>query len=341
MPRDPISKVGTRMSRRPTRREDFELRRALVLFNLGMSGRLVFSVPRSRSYGFDGIFPWLRMDSFLSRDLSPSPQHSIAKGVAREALVTVWLATYSFSITNLKRRTVLDRLCGELGYTLTELTPLILYTVAAGAIVEVAQVKVGDVIVMGPATGSFGGAAVELALLSGASVIILGRREETLVEMKRKLGNHERLQSLVMSGDDEADGAAIRRLTPNGAGADIYNDWTPGWIEKPPFIKAGMKTLKMSGQVILSGAAYGTLEIPYAQSIHINWEYTARWTCTRATIQRVVSMVQQGILKIGKSAGAEIATFSLAEHEEAKTHAEKVGRFKNYSVIIPHGEPTL
>ncbi|KIX00095.1 uncharacterized protein Z518_10232 [Rhinocladiella mackenziei CBS 650.93] len=223
----------------------------------------------------------------------------------------------------------------QLGYTLPELTCLPLYIIAAGAIIEVAQVKTGDVLVMGPATGSFGSVAVQLALLAGASVIALGRRQDTQNELKELLDNPDNLQTLVMTGDKEADAAAICKLTPGQLGCDIYNDWTPGWLETSPYLSTSLKVLKNHGRVILSGAAYGEVRVPYAESIHLNRSFIVRWTASREIIERVLSMLHQGTLKIGKSVGAQVATFPLELVEDGKEWAEKHGGFKKYAIILP------
>ncbi|EEU35778.1 uncharacterized protein NECHADRAFT_82192 [Fusarium vanettenii 77-13-4] len=231
-----------------------------------------------------------------------------------------------------------NRLIKDLGYNLLELTTIILYTVAGGAMLEIANLQVGQTVVIGPATGSFSGAAVELALVCGANVVAIGRTKETLAELKEKLGNPERLKYAVMTGDVDSDAAAILRLTPDGKGADVFNDWTPGWIEKPLFLQAGLKTLKAWGKVVLSGAAWGSADIPYAESIHNNWQVIARWCCTRATLTRVLDLINQGQLKIGKSTGGEFTTFEQVEDvERAKEHASKNGRFKQYTVLLPSG----
>ncbi|KAM0338625.1 hypothetical protein ACHAPU_011258 [Fusarium lateritium] len=231
-----------------------------------------------------------------------------------------------------------DRLVSELGYNLFELTSIILYTVAGGAILEMANLTAGQTIVIGPATGSFSGAAVELALLCGDNVIAIGRNEETLISLKEKLSNPDRLKLVVMTGDVDADAAAILKLTPGGNGADIFNDWTPGWIEKPVFLQAGLKVLKVWGKVVLSGAAYGSADIPYATSIHNNWQVIARWCCTRTTLTRVLDLIDQGLLKIGSSTGAEYTTFEQVDDvEKAKQHASEYGRFKNYTILLPNG----
>lgn len=44
-----------------------------------------------------------------------------------------------------------------------------------------------------------------------------------------------------------------RRLCDRNAGADVYNDWTPSWVETPPYLRADTQSLKRNGKVVLSG----------------------------------------------------------------------------------------
>lgn len=230
-----------------------------------------------------------------------------------------------------------EYLFGREGHAPEELTPIILYNIAGGAIFETARVQVGETVVIGPATGSFGGAAVELALLSGARVIMLGRSEGTLKTMRERLGSPEKLQYVAMSGEAEADAQAIRRLAPGGV--DVFNDWTPGWFERPLYLDAALGALNPWARIVLSGAPYGKVEIPYARALHLNWRVLARWANTRETLVRIVKLINDGVLKIGRSGGSEFTTFDTVEDVEgAKEHAATGGRFKSYTVLKPNGD---
>lgn len=79
------------------------------------------------------------------------------------------------------------RLCGEHGYSIGMLAVIPFYAVAAGAIIEVADVKVAETVIVGPSGGAFGRIAVELALAVGANVVALGRSEAKLQAMKTRL----------------------------------------------------------------------------------------------------------------------------------------------------------
>ncbi|KAF4540112.1 putative quinone oxidoreductase [Lasiodiplodia theobromae] len=231
------------------------------------------------------------------------------------------------------------RLChGRLGYTPAELAAIPLYHVAGGAVLEAARLRAAETIVVGPAGGSFGGAAVEIALAVGANVVALGRSEEKLAEMQRRLGAGDRFSYVVMTGDVDADVAAILAKTERGAGADVFNDWTPAAMERPPYFDAAVRALKSGGRVVLSGGSSGSAAVPYTLAVHKGLKIMGQWMSNRHTLDRVISMVTSGLLKIGVESGAKVATFSLDEHEEAIAHAEKNGGWRNYTLVTPNTE---
>ncbi|KAK7458987.1 hypothetical protein CaCOL14_003058 [Colletotrichum acutatum] len=230
------------------------------------------------------------------------------------------------------------RLIGELGYDFAALSSIAHYSVAAGALLEAADIKVAETVVIGPSGGSFGGLAVEVALTVGANVIALGRSESKLAAMRAKLGDNPRLKTVVMTGDAAVDAQAILAATPNGAGADVFNDWTPGELKNPPYLEAAVRTLKREGRVILSGGASETLTLPYAVFELKNLKLIGKWMCERPTLLQLVRMVEGGQLRIGRESGAEIKVFSLDEHHEATEFARDNGGWRNYTVIAPNVE---
>lgn len=179
---------------------------------------------------------------------------------------------------------------------------------------------------------------MEVALAVGARVVALGRSEGKLAEMARRLGVGERFAYVVMTGELEVDVAAILAKTEGRRGAEVFNDWTPGGMERPPYLEAGVRALKMGGRVVLSGGSSGNAVIPYTLAVHKNLSAAGQWVSSRRTLDRVVSMVTSGMLNIGVGSGAKVATFGLGEHEEAIDHAEKTGGWKDYTVVTPNKE---
>ncbi|KAI1503163.1 NAD(P)-binding protein [Biscogniauxia marginata] len=230
-----------------------------------------------------------------------------------------------------------QRLLGGLGYSPAALQGIAYYSVAGGAIMEAAEVRAGETVVVGPAGGSFGGAAVELAIALGANVVALGRSGAKLAAMAEALGNHPRFRYVVMSGDDaDADTAAILRATPNGAGADVYNDWSPGELEAPPYLLAAARTLKRQGRLVLSGSTHGNLNIPYDLAVLLDLKITGQWMCARRTLDRLIGMIEQGILNIGADSGTHVEVFSLDEHQRAIEYAREHGGWRHYVSVAPN-----
>ncbi|KAF6828654.1 isopropanol dehydrogenase [Colletotrichum musicola] len=227
------------------------------------------------------------------------------------------------------------RLFGDLGYDPAILHTIAHYSVAAGALLEAADVKVAETVVIGPSGGSFGGLAVEIALTAGANVVALGRSEAKLAAMRKKLNDHPRLKTVVMTGNDDIDAANILKETPNGAGAEIYNDWTPGELKNPPYLSAALRALKREGRIILSGGAT-ELTIPYASFGIRNLKLQGKWMCERRTLEQLIRMIEGGQLQIGKESGTELAVFPLDQHHEAIEHARINGGWRNYTVVAPN-----
>ncbi|KEF56712.1 uncharacterized protein A1O9_06901 [Exophiala aquamarina CBS 119918] len=128
---------------------------------------------------------------------------------------------------------VLDKkkLCGTLGYNRAELQELALHTMVVGTLCEAAQLQAGETIIVGPATRTFGPATVDLASLLGANIIALGRNKQKLKQSRDQTGRSERFQYVVRTGGEKVDTEAILAATPNGEGAEVFNDWTSGSFE--------------------------------------------------------------------------------------------------------------
>ncbi|KAK1511125.1 uncharacterized protein CCOS01_14887 [Colletotrichum costaricense] len=159
-----------------------------------------------------------------------------------------------------------EKLIRELGVDLINLVSISTFSPAAGAIFESAKLKVCDTIIIGPSGGSFGGSAIELALVVGANVVALGRNAELLQAMKQILKS-SRLSTALMTGDVDVDAAAILAATPCGGGADVLNDWSPGGVTVAPFLPSAIRALKPGGRIVVSGGSFGFLEVPYISMV--------------------------------------------------------------------------
>jgi len=208
-----------------------------------------------------------------------------------------------------------QRLLRELAYTPAMLTAIAYYSVTAGALLEAAALTIGETVIIGPSGGAFGGLAVEMVLTIGANVVALGRNKDKLAAMKQKLGNNTQLTYVVMTGNKDADTAAILKATPSGRGADVYNDWTLGELYSLSFLGAAVEVLKMGGRVILSGGSPGSLEIPYSMLVCRNITLMGKWMCSRQTLFKLIKSVKQSQLEIGTDSSSQLTVFSFEEHE--------------------------
>ncbi|KAJ9133391.1 Isopropanol dehydrogenase [Pleurostoma richardsiae] len=228
-----------------------------------------------------------------------------------------------------------QRLIGELGYSPEVLQSIAYFSVASGAILEAADVKVGETVIVGPCAGSFGGLAVELALASGAKVIGVGKFENELQELQGKL-NNPNFSYVVMTGDEDADTGAILKATPQGLGADVVSDWSPGHLDSPPFLYTTVRALKTEGRVVVSGGTPGNIRIPYTLMVHKGLRLRGKWMCSRKTLERLIRMVEQGQINLGTGSNTEVASFSLDQHHEAVEYASKHGGWRRFTVVKPN-----
>ncbi|KAH7050069.1 hypothetical protein B0J12DRAFT_86857 [Macrophomina phaseolina] len=229
-----------------------------------------------------------------------------------------------------------QRLCHELGYTPADLHELSFYSIGVGALLEGAALRAGETIIIGPTTGTFGGISCELALAMGAGrVIALGRNGEKLARLRKQLGGDERLRTVVMTGDVEADAKALREATPSGRGAEVYNDWASGHCEGSPFWDAAIRAVRPEGRIVLSGAPRGSINVPYTLIMHQNIKIIGKVVVGRPGIEAAIQMVNSSLIKLGKRGRATHAVFKLEEHEKAFREAKK-GGFKVYTDIAPN-----
>ncbi|VUC23492.1 unnamed protein product [Clonostachys rosea] len=234
---------------------------------------------------------------------------------------------------------VLDkaRLLGELGYSPVDLQTVSFFCVVGGAIMQGADLRPAETIIIGPSGGTFSGIAVEMSLALGANVVALGRNEAKLADMKKRLQCPGRFSYVVMTGDRDADQAAILKQTPNGAGADVYNDWTPSWVNQSPYLLAGAQSLKKRGRVILSGGTMSeVIGVPYQLVVGRELRILGSFMSSRDTVRKVIRMVEQGMLNVGARSGSEVSVFSLDQHEEAIAHSSEQSGWRKYTVITPN-----
>lgn len=168
----------------------------------------------------------------------------------------------------------------------------------------------GETVVVNGATGAFGSAAVLAALAMGASkVVALGRRASALQSLVQLGGN--RVVPVVLSGDVDADSAAIRQVTLGGV--DLAFDMV-GQANDADSTLAALHSLKRRGRMVLMGSMSVPLPLPYGQMLRNGWELIGHFMYTPADYRALVTMVRAGQLSLDAIA---IHTFAFDAIEQA------------------------
>lgn len=111
------------------------------------------------------------------------------------------------------------------------------------------QLAAGETMIVNGATGAYGGAAVLLAFAMGAGrVVAAGRNAAKLDALARIAGKG--LATVMLSGDVQADAAALRDAA--GGGAEIAFDMV-GASADPGSTLAALNALRRGGRLVLMG----------------------------------------------------------------------------------------
>ena len=217
---------------------------------------------------------------------------------------------------------------GGLGYKVEDLAFVSSLLVPYGGLRDI-ELKAGETVIVSPATGTFGGAAVLVALAMGARVIAMGRNLEALEAVATR---SERVQAIPITGDVRADAAALQQLGP----VDAFFDISPPAAAKSTHIKSGILALRHSGRVSLMGGIREDIAIPYSRVMHWNLQLKGKWMYEREDIEGLIKMVEAGVLKLGEGAGLRVmGKFGLEEWDEAFAKAERNAGMGKLTVIVP------
>ncbi|KAJ7507126.1 alcohol dehydrogenase [Mycena galericulata] len=221
---------------------------------------------------------------------------------------------------------------GGLGYTLEELAFLPIMGVPFGGLDDIA-LRPGERVIVAPATGWFGGAAVMVALAMGARVIAAGRNAVALAEIKTRMGRVygvDRIETVVLSGDEQTDTAAFKQF---GA-VDAFFEISPPMAAKATLICAAIRALRRGGRVSLMGGLLEDVPFPFRHIMHRNITIKGKWMCDREQIWRFIKLVEGGLLKLGERGGIEIlGSWQLDEWEPAFKKAADNSTFGSVVVI--------
>lgn len=206
-------------------------------------------------------------------------------------------------------------LCGDvdaggLGYEIERLAYISGLLVPYGGLRDI-RLEAGETIIVAPATGSFGGAAVLTALAMGARVIAMGRNADALAKLKTL---SRRVETVQISGDLEKEMAALKEFGP----VDAFFDISPPEAQKSTHIKSAILSLRHGGRVSLMGGLLEDVGIPHRFVMRRDIRLQGKWMCSRDDIRMLVKMIEIGVLTIDEKSGVSIiGTYPLEKWEEA------------------------
>ena len=144
---------------------------------------------------------------------------------------------------------------GGQGYDLARLAYVSMLLVPFGGFRSI-NVQPGETVIIAPATGGFGGAAVHMALALGARVIALGRNTESLAKLKKL---SDRVETVRMTGNLDEEIAALAKIGK----ADAFLDISPPAAANSTHMKASILSLRHGGRVSLMGGIRSDVSLPY------------------------------------------------------------------------------
>ncbi|KAI4865974.1 alcohol dehydrogenase GroES domain-containing protein [Hypoxylon rubiginosum] len=173
------------------------------------------------------------------------------------------------------------------------------------------ELTAGETVLITPATGNFGGAAVHVALAMGARVIAMGRNEKILAELKGLAPG--RVETIVLSGNVETDVANIAKYGP----VDVFQDFSPLIATNKSHIQAGILSVRPGGRVNFMGNIKD-LEIPYISIMYGALRIQGTFMYSRDQALDFIKLIESGTLKLGPEAGLTTkGVFKLEEWEAA------------------------
>ena len=174
----------------------------------------------------------------------------------------------------------------------------------------------GETVIINGATGDFGSAAVQVARAMGAGRIVAAGRNEAILST---LGKIERVTPVRLTGDVEADAAALRDAA--GGGAQFALDMIGGATDTAA-TQATLDALGRGGRLVLMGSARAPLPIDYTQLMLTNREIIGHFMYSASAPARLLQLVAAGLLDLDS---VDVASYPLADLSAAMDAAAEPG----------------
>jgi threonine dehydrogenase-like Zn-dependent dehydrogenase len=228
-----------------------------------------------------------------------------------------------------------DVLFNKLGYTVSDLCLMPVCLVPFGGLSEV-NVKPGEVVIVAPATGRYGGAAVAVALAMGAKVVAAGRNRDALDALETIHASTGRLRIVALTDDVSSNAEAFKTAAGKPDGADVYIDFSPPAIKDSSLLVAATKALRPFGRLVVMGGHSGEINIPYLDIMFKSLRIQGRFMYSRQHVLQLIQMTESGLLKFGSKLGIkETREFELESIDEALQAAGRLSGFGSHVVLKP------
>jgi alcohol dehydrogenase len=195
-----------------------------------------------------------------------------------------------------------------------------------------AGLQAGETVLVNGATGSFGSAAVAVALGMGAQyVVATGRNETALAELTRRFG--ARVRTVPMRGDEADDRARI--LQAASGPVDCVLDILPPAANTVQ-VRTALMAVRPYGRVVLMGGVGmlggAGLDLPYPWLMRNCITVRGQWMYPPHAAVLMAGLIRSGLVKLDHF---EVTAFGLDRANEAVAHAAAhSGPFK-MTVIQP------
>jgi threonine dehydrogenase-like Zn-dependent dehydrogenase len=228
-----------------------------------------------------------------------------------------------------------DLVIKGMGYSIPELTSLSICAVPFGGLSEI-DVKPGQTVMVAPATGYYGGAAVTVAIAMGARVIAAGRNATKLSELEGLYSKTGRFRTVVLKSDAETDTATLMAACWSPKGADAYIDLSPPAAASSTHITSCLSALRSFGRCVLMGGILDNISLSYPLIMFKNLRVQGRFMFEREHVERLIKLVEAGNLEMGKEIGmTKFEKFGLEEWEKAVDAAAKQTGWGSQVLLTP------
>lgn len=203
---------------------------------------------------------------------------------------------------------------GGLGYRIQDLAYISALLVPYGGLRDI-ELRPGQTVIVAPATGAFGGAAVLVALAMGARVIAFGRNTAALASLQKKVPYPDRVSTVPITGDMQADCAALKQQASQ---IDAYFDIGPPSAHASTHIKSAILALRHGARISLMGGYQEDVALPHWAIMRKNMRVYGKWMYSRSEREDLFKLVEGGVLKLGEAGGSSVVReYALEQWKEA------------------------